>query len=255
MKLRILGCDGGRGMGYDNTSLLFNDNILIDAGTIQTALSMEEALAVSDIFFTHSHLDHIVDLPFLLDASFGIRPEPLHIYGLEETVSSFKNHIFNNEIWPDFSKLPTEESGQFDTTFIQPERSYSVNNLTFTPIEVNHTIPCVGYKIEDKNSAIIFSGDTGPTDRLWEIANETENLKAVIMDLSFPISEQYIADISKHMTAQNVEQELKKLKKDCDVYTFHYKVGMGKLLTGQSHRLTHFDRPVKSLRVMEEIEF
>jgi ribonuclease BN (tRNA processing enzyme) len=254
MKLRILGCDGGRGMGYENTTLLFNDHILIDAGTIQTALTMEEALDITDIFFTHSHLDHIVDLPFLMDATFGSRPDPLHIYGIRPTIDAFMTHLFNNSIWPDFSKLPTKDSGQFDTTYIKPEVSYTVGDLTFTPIEVNHTIPCVGYKVEDDDGAIIFSGDTGPTDKLWEIANETENLKAVIVDLSFPVSEQYIADISGHMTAQDVEKELKKLKKDCDVYTFHYKVGMGTLLAGQAKRISHFGKPLKPLRLMETLE-
>lgn len=255
MRLKVLGCDGGRGMGYQNTTLMFNDHVLLDAGTIQTQLTMEEAIEITDIFFTHSHLDHIVDLPFLMDATFGVRPAPLHLHGIPETIDAFMEHIFNDKIWPDFSKLPTKKSGQFDINYIEPEKSYTVGELTFTPIQVNHTIPCVGYKVEDKDSAIIFSGDTGPTNRLWEVANETKNLKAVIMDLSFPVTEQYVADVSGHMTAQNVEEELKKLDVDCDVYTFHYKVGMGKLLEGQAHRIEHFGRPLKPLRRADEIVF
>jgi ribonuclease BN (tRNA processing enzyme) len=255
MKIRVLGCDGGKGMGYNNTCFLFNDTVLIDAGTIQTVLTMEEALRITDIFFTHSHLDHIIDLPFLMDATFGSRADPLHLHGLQETIDALMEHLFNNRIWPDFSKLPTKEAGQFDTSYVEPEKKYTIGDLTFTPIEVSHTIPCVGYKVEDKESAIIFSGDTGPTDRLWEVANETKNLKAVIVDLSFPVSEQYVADISGHMTAQDVEKELHKLKKDCEVYAFHYKVGMGTLLAGQSRRITHFGKQVKSLRLMETLEF
>ena len=253
MKLRILGCDGGRSVGYNTTSFLFNDKVMIDAGTIQSQLTIDEAMEVTDIFLTHSHLDHILDLPFLLDATFERRATPLTIHGTKETLDSIMKHIFNYEIWPDFSSLPSKEKGQFKLNYIKPGEQYTVNKLTFTPIEVNHTVPTVGYKIEDKHSALIFSGDTGPVDTLWEVANKTDNLEAVIIDLSFPNNEQYIADLSKHMTAEDVGKELKKLEKDCDVYTFHYKVGMGSVLDGQSKKVSHFGKPLKALNDFDEI--
>jgi ribonuclease BN (tRNA processing enzyme) len=253
MKLRVLGCDGGKGIGYNTTSLLFNDTVLIDAGTIQSQLTIEEALKITDIFLTHSHLDHIIDLPFLLDATFEQRVEPLRLHGLPETLDPLMEHIFNNTIWPDFSVLPKQGQGQFALNYITPEEMYEINGLTITPVEVNHTIPTVGYRIEDADSALIFTGDTGPTDRLWEVANATDNLKAVIIDLSFPTTEQTIADISKHMTASDVESELKKLKKECDVYTFHFKVSQGALLEGQAKRVTHFGKPLKALREVKEL--
>lgn len=253
MKLRVLGCDGGRGLGYNSTSFLFNSKVLIDAGTIQSELTIDEAVAITDIFLTHSHLDHIIDLPFLLDATFEKRKKPLRIHGLKETLDPLMEHIFNNKIWPNFSELPQKGSGQFELHTIKAGESYTVDELTFTPIAVNHTVPTVGYKVEDSYGALIFSGDTGPVETLWEIANETENLEAVIIDLSFPMNEQHIANISKHMTSENVEEELKKLKKPCAIYAFHYKIGMASTLSAQSQRIMHFGTPVKSLRDYKEI--
>lgn len=253
MKLRVLGCDGGRGLGYSSTSLLFNDEVLIDAGTIQSELSLEEALKVTDIFFTHSHLDHLVDLPFLFDATFEARRQPLRLHGSQHTIDALMKHIFNNTIWPNFSELPSKNSGQFTTHIIKPGKTYKAGGVELTPIEVNHTVPTVGYKIEDENGSLIFSGDTGPVDSIWEVANESANLEAVIIDLSFPVSEQGIADLSKHMTAVDIEQELKKLEKDCDVYVFHYKVGLASTLEGQTKQLKHFGKPIKSLRNYKEL--
>ena len=253
MKLRVLGCDGGRGLGYNSTSLLFNDHILVDAGTIQSELTLEEASKITDIFFFFFHLDHLVDLPFLFDATFESRKEPLRLHGTKHTIDALMKHIFNDTIWPNFSKLPTAEKGQFVTHVIQADNVYDVAGLRFTPIEVSHTVPTVGFKIEDDNGALIFSGDTGPVDSIWDAANDCTNLEAVILDLSFPVSEQGVADLSKHMTASDVEVELKKLKVDCDVYAFHYKVGLASTLEVQTKQLKHFGKEVKPLRHFKEM--
>lgn len=253
MKLSVLGCDGGRGLGYDNTTLMFNDHVLIDAGTIQSELNLEDALKITDIFITHSHLDHLLDLPFLLDATFGKRSEPLRLHGTKETLDAMMTHIFNDKIWPDFSKLPVNGSGQFTLNYIKSGEVYKINGLAFMPFDVDHTVPTVGYKVFDDESTLVFSGDTGPVDSIWEVANASDNLKAVILDLSFPTSEQYIAGLSKHMTAHDVDRELKKLKKDCDVYVFHYKVGLSSILDSQVGNIRHFNKPIKTLRHHKEL--
>jgi len=64
-ELRILGCSGGFGAGLRTTSFLWDADTLIDAGTGVGDLSLEELLKIDQIFLTHSHLDHIVSIPFL----------------------------------------------------------------------------------------------------------------------------------------------------------------------------------------------
>ena len=46
--------------------------------------------------------------------------------------------------------------------------------------------------IESGDSAILWSSDTGPTFRFWEVANQTPNLKAVCIETSFDDSMQEI---------------------------------------------------------------
>lgn len=255
MKLRVLGCDGGRGLGYTSTSLLFDETVLIDAGTIQTQLTLDEALKITDIFLTHSHLDHLIDLPFLLDATFNKRAQPLRIHGTKETLDTMMTYLFNDKIWPNFAKLPTAESGQFTLHEIDPEKVYEVGSLRFTPFSVNHTVDTVGYKIEDDHACVVFSGDTGPTETVWEHANTAQNLKAVIVDLSFPVKEQNIANLSGHMTVNDVAAELKKLKASCQVYVFHFKVGLAEILEAEMKGLEHAGLPVLPLRHYKELTF
>ena len=260
MKLRILGCDGGRGLGddgriYNNTTLLLNDCVLIDAGSVTQQISMAEAVNVSDIFFSHCHLDHIIDLPFMLDNGFEKKDKPLVLHGSDFTLDNLMTHIFNDRLWPNFKNLPTPEKGQFTLAPIQEGETQEAGGLKFKPFSVNHTVPTYGYVISDDESSIIFSADTGPTDELWKIANQTEILKAVIMDLSFPNEMQHIADVSGHNTAEDATKELNKLEKDCDVYVFHFKVGCEDKLKEELAHVSHFNKPVRALRDFTEIEF
>ena len=71
--------------------------------------------------------------------------------------------------------------------------------------------------------SIIFTSDTAPTERIWEVANSTDDLAAVITEVSFPNRLQDVADVSLHMTPQGLVGELAKLKKDVAVFLYHFK--------------------------------
>ena len=255
MKLDVLGCDGGRGLGYKTTSLLFNDTVLIDAGTIQSELTLERACKIEHLFFTHTHFDHIVDLPFFLDATFERREKPLTIYGSANTLKTLKDHVFNNKIWPDFSVLPTPDKGQFTMKEIKPLETYSAGGLNIMPFNVEHSVPTFGYKLSDESGSVVFSADTSPCQELWRVANEAEHLKGLIMDMSFPISEQNVANLSGHTTANDLERELQNFNQDCDIYTFSFKVGMADILDEELAKLSHKGRKLHSLRDHRTLSF
>lgn len=255
MKLRVLGCDGGRGLGCFSTSLLFNDHIMVDAGTIQSVLTEDEVLKITDVFLTHVHFDHIMDLPFLFSITFGKRKKPLRIHGSKFSLDALKKYVFNDVIWPDFARIPNADNPQYTLHEIEEGQSVTVDGLTFTPIDVDHQIPTVGYKIEDAQSSIVFSGDTGPCDTISQVANDAQNLKAVIMDLSFVKEEKIVARLSKHMIADDIKSEIAKIEQECDIYTFHFKMGMVDELEKDIAALSHFGKSVKSLRQYKEIIF
>ena len=73
--------------------------------------------------------------------------------------------------------------------------------------------------------ALAYSGDTGPTDRLWEVLNETPKLKAMLMEVSFPNDEQRVATLSGHHTPATLAADLKKLEiaRDLPFLLYHIK--------------------------------
>ena len=71
MKIRVLGCSGGIGGSLRTTALLVDDDVLIDAGTGVGDLSLESLARIDHIFVTHSHLDHVTSIPFLVVLGFS----------------------------------------------------------------------------------------------------------------------------------------------------------------------------------------
>jgi cAMP phosphodiesterase len=220
MKLKVLGCFGGNIPGHGMTSLLLNDSVALDAGWVSGALSLRDQEKVKDIFISHSHLDHTCTLPFLIDNNFSAPGFSLRIYAIPEVVASMKNHLFNNQTWPDFTSLPNDLTPVLKLVEVRPEEAVVVNGLTVRPVLVSHLVPTAGFIVEDKKSAIAFSSDTGPTHRFWELVNGLKNLKAVITETSFPNELQDLAQISGHLTPATLDVELEKLEKDVPVYLY-----------------------------------
>ena len=104
MRLRILGCSGGIGGSLRTTSMLLDNDILIDAGTGVGDLSIEELSRIDHVFLTHSHLDHVTSIPFLVDSVGWMRDKPLTVYAIEPTLEIIRQHLFNWKLWPDFTR-------------------------------------------------------------------------------------------------------------------------------------------------------
>src|SRR5215470_3502150 len=111
MRLRVLGCSGGIGGRHlRTTSFLVDSDILIDAGTGVGDLTLAELSRIDSIFITHSHLDHVASIPFLVDTVGGMRAKPITVYATRATIEIMKNHLFNWSIWPDFTEIPTADA-------------------------------------------------------------------------------------------------------------------------------------------------
>jgi ribonuclease BN (tRNA processing enzyme) len=103
------------------------------------------------------------------------------------------------------------------------EKPFKVGSLSIRAVRVSHIVPTTGFVVEDKTGTVAYSSDTAPTDRFWEVVNKTDNLKAVIVETSFPNELQDLANVSGHLTPQTLDTELKKLKHDVPVYLYGAK--------------------------------
>lgn len=223
MKIEVLGGYGGESLGYRMTCLLINDSIALDAGSLSQALPIERQVGVKAILLSHSHMDHTSSIPFFVENVFGKSEDPLDIYTSPATVYAIRKYLLNNATWPDFTRLPNHLLPAVRFHELQDEVPFEIEGVRFTPIPVDHLVPTHGFLIEQDGKAVLWSSDTGPTRRLWEIANRTENLQMVCVETSFDNSLQDIADVSYHLTPATLEKELEKLEKEVPILLHHLK--------------------------------
>ncbi len=106
MRIRVLGCSGGIGGSLRTTAFLVDDDILVDAGTGVGDLPLESLAKIDHIFVSHSHLDHVTSIPFLVDTVCWMRGSPIVVYGIKDTLDILRAHLFNWKVWPDFTQIP-----------------------------------------------------------------------------------------------------------------------------------------------------
>ena len=222
MKWRVLGSFGGSSPTCRMTSFLINGELALDAGSITQALTIEEQHRIRRIVLTHSHLDHTASIPFLVENTFSNLQTALEILLTPQVHHTVKRHLFNNDTWPDFTRIPNDLPA-IRLTEVTPRQPFEVNGLRLTAIPVRHTVPTHGYLVDDGTTSVLFTSDTGPTEEVWRVANHAANLKAIIVELSFPNRMQEVADVSLHLTPRTLAGELAKLHRDVPVYLYHFK--------------------------------
>jgi ribonuclease BN (tRNA processing enzyme) len=224
----VLGSFGGDSPTCRMTSFLVSGSVAVDAGAITRALTLSEQRDIRHVIITHTHMDHTTSLPFLVENIFDGVTEPVTIYCTRAVLGAVKRHLFNNDTWPDFSRIPNQLYPSVRFEVIEPEEPFVITGvdggeLEVTAIPVSHLVPTTGLLLRQGGASIVFTSDTGPTDRIWEVANAAEDLCAVITECSFPNRLQAVADVSLHLTPQTLAAELEKLKSGVPVLIYHFK--------------------------------
>jgi cAMP phosphodiesterase len=224
MELRVIGCHGGETPRHRTSAFVVDDRIAIDAGSLTSGMELKAQCALEACLVSHAHLDHVRDLATIADNRLQNGAPPLIVAGTKETIRILRKHFFNNLLWPDFSVLPTARRPAIRYLVLKPESETKIAGYTVRSILVSHTIECCAFVVTGPDGSLAYSGDTGPTKRLWEVLNATPNLKGMLMEVSFPNERQRLATVSGHHTPQTLVKELKKYKSPKDLPTFLYHI-------------------------------
>ncbi|NNF61758.1 MAG: 3',5'-cyclic-nucleotide phosphodiesterase [Gammaproteobacteria bacterium] len=226
MRVRVLGCSGGIGRGLRTTSILVDRDILIDAGTGVGDLSLDDLSQIRHVFITHSHLDHIVSLPMLIDNIFEqLLDDPLRVYANAETIAALQEYIFNDVIWPDFTCLPDAENPVIRFVEIDAGDSVDIGDRSLRAIGVEHAVPTLGFCVANGEKVFAFSGDTTTNRTLWPVLNSYERLDVLVVEVSFPDRLAQLARVSGHYTPSTFAADLEKLDHEPAIWVTAMKPG------------------------------
>jgi ribonuclease BN (tRNA processing enzyme) len=227
MQIRVLGCSGGIGGNLRTTSMLLDNDVLIDAGTGVSDLTLAELLNIDHVFLTHSHLDHITSLPLLVDTVGGMRDSPVTVHCTPATQKILQDHIFNWKIWPDFTQIPSPLNACMRFAPFSVGEAIILGKRRIVALPANHVVPAVGFQLDSGSASLVFTGDTTTNDALWDAINQIENLRYLIIETAFPNNERKLAADSKHLCPSLLVEELAKLKRKARIYVTHLKPGAG----------------------------
>ena len=251
MKIKVLGASGSEVPGKNCPAFLVDETILLDAGTIGLALNIREETSLKQILLTHAHFDHIKGIPFLLD-NLVVRDtgNTITVMSGKEVIDDLKENIFNDRIWPDFTRIPTPEKPVLKYRNISPARPVNLNGYRIFLQKVHHTVPAYGYIIEQGNGkAVAYTGDTGPTDLFWRLMS-SHNAQCLIVEVSFPNRLEELALISGHLTSALLEKEIAKMS-PCPpkIFVMHVKPQYHGEIEGEVDALQH-----KGMELLKEGE-
>ena len=253
MKLKILGCSGGIGGSLRTTSMLLDHDVLIDAGTGVSDLSIEQLAAIDHVFVTHSHMDHITSIPFLVDTVGWMRATPLTLHATAATLDIIRTHIFTWKVWPDFAQIPSKDQPFLRYEPLRVGTPVRLGARSIVPVPANHVVPAVGYHIDGGTASLVFTGDTTCNDDLWKLVNGIENLRYLIIETAFCNRERDLAIASKHLCPSLLAEELAKLTRPAEIYITHLKPGEPDLIMQEIGESVTGLRPLM-LRIGQEFD-
>ncbi len=226
MRIQALGCSGGIAQGLRTSAMLVDGHILIDAGTGVGELPLAALRQIDHVFLTHAHLDHIAGLPLFVDSAQGRdgRP-PVVVHARAETLAALQAHIFNDVIWPDFSRIQGPHGALLEYRTLVPGQTVFVAGYTIGAINVAHTVPALGFWVSDGVHTFGFSGDTRTNDSLWPALNARAALHALVVEVSFPNEQRKLADAAGHYCPATLGADLQRLAHDPNIWVTAMKPG------------------------------
>ncbi len=226
MRLKVLGAYGASDATHNLTGYLIEDRIAVDAGTLTSKLTLLQQAKIETVFITHSHADHIRDLPHLIQNRFAQNAPPLTVVASKEVMDRLRGHVFNGEVWPDFEQFVSPETGKPAVQYraLTPGKRTIIGGAAFTAVNVTHSVVAAGVILELDSQSIVFTGDTGPTREIWKRANKTPGVVTIITEASFPNDYQALAADSGHFSPETLAAELPKIELDVPVYASHRKL-------------------------------
>ncbi|WP_309625449.1 3',5'-cyclic-nucleotide phosphodiesterase [Methylibium sp.] len=233
VRLRVLGCSGSIAAGSRTTAFLLDDHTLIDAGTGVGDLPLDAMACIDDIVVSHSHLDHVLAIPLLADSVMKLRfanpgRGPIRVHGLPQTLVALRTHLFNGQLWPDFTSIPSPERPILALHPFEIGDTLSLGSgATARRVEVlpaAHTVPACGFAVDTPQGWWVYSGDTGPNPALWA-ALKGRRIAHLIIETAFGDDERWLADLSGHLSPSSLAAELAQLDGIVPVHITHPKPG------------------------------
>ena len=208
MKIRFLGTHNCETQNARLISLLIDDVLAIDAGSLTSSLSLEAQQKIKAILLTHQHYDHVRDIPMLAMNLF-LGGATITLYSIPAVFDVLDKYLLNDEIYPDFRQKPADKP-TISFSLIEPHQVEKISGYSVLAVPVEHGVPTVGYQIVSPDGKTIFyTGDTGPG-----LGDCWRHVSPQLLIIEVTASDKYSEWVAGggHLTPSLLKQELAEFK-------------------------------------------
>ena len=209
MEIRVLGAHKTESRETRHTCFLIDQVLGVDAGSLASALTVQEQGRVQAVAVTHQHFDHIRDLPTLALATID-DPKTIDLYSLSQTGQALKGHLLNWDLYPDFTESLEGGPPKFRLNPVEADLEFAALGFQLRGLEVLHTVPTIGYLIraaDGGGGCVAYTGDT--SGNLMPFFQDPWAPQVVFLEVSFPDRLAHVALRSGHLTPGSLKAELK----------------------------------------------
>jgi len=206
MNIQVLGAHNCESQNTRLISLLIDDTLAIDAGSLTSSLSLAAQQKLKAILLTHQHYDHIRDIPAIaMNFALHGNGTTVNIYSIPPVYDVLSTHLLNGKLYPKFLEQP-QGNPTIKFTIVEPYQTEQIEGYDILPVPVNHTDPTVGFQITSPGGKIVFyTGDTGPgLTECWGHVSP----QLLICEVTAPDSYEEFAKKKGHLTPSLLKQEL-----------------------------------------------
>lgn len=212
------------------------DRFLFDAGRgfmqrlVQAGFPMN---AVTKLFLTHLHSDHVVGIPDLLLTPWSAAPErkvPLEAWGPDGTRKMMRHleqaFAFDIHMRRDVDESFSPDGIKVAAHDIREGKVYERNGVTITAFLVTHGLvkPSYGYRIDYAGRSVALSGDTSPSDNLVAFCKGVDLLihEAIdpnVLQQLVPDPQRMAAIVARHTTPEQAAAIFSRVSPRLAVFT------------------------------------
>ena len=157
MKLLLLGTSGYHPSERRHTACLMLPvaGIVLDAGTGFFRVRDHLATPSLDILLSHTHLDHVAGLTFLLSTKWQKPLDRITVHGEAQKLAACREHLLDENLFP--APIPIEWRPL-------PSGTLSIGEARVTHFPVFHPGGCLGYRLDFPGRSMAYVTDTTASD-------------------------------------------------------------------------------------------
>ncbi len=203
MEIMILGAHHSETATTRLVSILIDDVLAVDAGSLTSALSLPQQEKVKSILLSHHHYDHIRDIPTIALNNYW---RSIKVYGTALTIDILSSYLLDGKIYPKFTERPSRQKPVLRLFTLEPYNVQTIDGYSVLPLPVSHSVPTVGYQITPPGGkSLFYSSDTGPgLSACWDHVSP----QLLIINLTLPNRLEDIAIKERHLTPRLLKAEL-----------------------------------------------